>query len=111
MAAFKELYRLSTENAEIALNAQETFGQDTSSREAKNLYGSFNVAQITVLRATGAIISLDGTDNFVLEQPGTFSIKAEEGQYFNWVDIVDDTGVAILAAKVKVVLAIAKQVD
>lgn len=112
MAYFNEVFNLITRNGVIGANASEAFGQDVSSREAKNKYGSFNSASVTILDTNGAIIKIDGLTSrtFELAQPGNFKIKPEEGYFFDWLTITDRSGAGMLADKADIKIAIAQEV-
>lgn len=113
MTVFNEVYTLQTRNSAISASAKEAFGQDTSSRENKNKYGSFNSAVIFVSNTDGATIQFNGNANesYPLNQPGTIRVHPEEGKFFDWVAVLNETGSEIAANKVDVKLAIAKVVQ
>lgn len=107
-----ENYTLTKQNSTIAADGQEVFGQDTSSKEARNKYGSFNVAVVTVTKTTGCVIRIDGltTKQYTLVQPGTFTIREDEGQFFDWIQIEDGDSTGITAGQVNVTVAIREKV-
>jgi hypothetical protein len=110
MGRWIELYQQTKQNGTIGADAQEVFGQATSDREAKNKYGSFNSCVITIRKSSGAVIQLDGSNErqFTLTQPGTFSIKPEEGEYFTWINILDGDSAGITAGEITVRYAVAE---
>lgn len=112
MGSWKELHRSQARNGIIAANAEEAFGQLANDQAQRQQHGSFNVATIIVLNASGAGVKLDGlsTRQFDLEQPGTFRIEPDEGEFFEWVTIKDISGAGIAANKVIVKLAIAERI-
>ena len=110
MGAYREKYRLHTTNSVISANGSESFGLDTASREAFRKYGGFNACIIQILRATGATISLDGLEDYKVEQPSTFVISADEGRFFNWIIIKDETGAQIDAGDVVVNMSIKERI-
>lgn len=110
MGRWIELYQQTTQNSTISADSQEVFGQATSDREARNKFGSFNSCVITVRKSSGAVIKLDGSTErqFTLSQPGTFSIKPEEGEFFTWIVVEDGDSAGITAGEVTVRYAIAQ---
>lgn len=110
MVRFRELYRNSQQNAEIAVAGRETFGNTTADRKAKHRHGSFNSLVITQSGTQSYSVALDGLDSKKTKLPstGSFTIDPEEGLYFDFVLITNEAGTAISADDLTVQYAIAE---
>lgn len=111
MVIFLEQYRNGATNSTISANQSETFGNEIADYQAKRRYGSFNV--LTVLQnGTGAYsVILDGleTRKYKIPSTGALSINAEEGIFFDYFLIKDESGTGITAGDVSVAYAKAVQ--
>ena len=112
MDTHKQLYTKKQLNAEIAISGSATYGQDTSSTEAKSKFGSFNGFTINSLTANEFKVILDGVDTFVLfAGSGVITLKPNEGQFFDWITVTNlNAGAVITAEDLSISLNISKPI-
>lgn len=113
MTQYLELYRNGVRNSALTVGDSATFGNEVSDYQGKNRYGSYNKLLINQSGNGGFTVLLDGLQDRAFEVPstGSFSIKPEEGTFFNFV-VVENSGTTTIAANdLSISYAIAKRVD
>ena len=99
MTQYKEVYSNGVRNSDIAVNGSEYFGLTQSDYEGKRKFGSFNKLIITQSGIAAYTVLLDGLTNkaYPIPSTGSFTIKPEEGLYFDFV-VITNTGSAQIDA-------------
>lgn len=102
MVQFITLYQNGADNETISASGQETFGNTNADRKGKGKHGSYNFLTVTQSGTGAYSIKLDGLDNRKTKLPstGSYVIKAEEGIYFDFIVVTDESGSGISAGDI-----------
>jgi hypothetical protein len=99
MADWVEVYSNAVENAEIAASAKEIFCSETTDKDAKTKYGSFNFLVLSSSSANTITLKLDGLQQFARIQGAGFAIiEAKDGRFFNYFEVLNESGSTAVTA-------------
>ena len=95
---FIEVWSNSVTNAEIAASGRYIFGTETSDTQNRKEYGSMNFFIFRNGSAVDVKVIMDGQDYVVVGNGSSLVISAEDGFFFDLIEIENQSGAAVVAA-------------